>query len=146
MFFRKLNNSDLWNKIKILREYIKKLGAAFKQRACWSCGRSLNIYDFLSDNLEFSPEHVLKLWQNPILEFHCCKCFKELKINEIEKIEIQLEFRNCSNCNNSIDIYSFSRAHNYLKIKELNDLWLNEEKLIFCSRICERKYYRKKSN
>lgn len=96
--------------------------------------------------MEFTPEYILRLWQLSILEFHCCECFKELKINEIEKIEKQLQFRYCSNCNTSIDIYNFSRAHNYLKIKELSKLWLGEENLILCSRICERNYYRNKSH
>jgi len=116
----------------------------FKKRSCWACGKDLNIYDFLSDNLEFTPEYILKLWQLSILEFHCCECFKELKINEIEKIEKQLEVRYCSNCNTPIDIYSYSRSHNYLKIKELSELWLDEQQLIFCTRLCERSYFQKR--
>ena len=116
----------------------------FKKRSCWACGKDLNIYDFLSDNLEFTPEYILKLWQLPILEFHCCECFKELKINEIEKVEKQLIVRYCSYCNSSIDIYNFSRSNKYLKIKELSELWLDEQQLIFCTRLCERSYFQKR--
>jgi len=143
LFFKKLNNAGLWDKIQKLRELIKA-EKNFKKRTCWNCRKDLNIYDFLSDNVDFSPEYILKLWQASILEFHCCECFRELKIKEIQKIENQLKIRRCSNCNVPLNIYNFARSNNYLKIKELNDLWLNEKKLIFCSRLCERYYFQKK--
>ena len=78
MCFRKINNASLWKKIKQLREYLKET-KDFKKRVCFGCGKSLNIYDFLSDNVELEPDYILKLWQTPILEFHCCECFKNLK-------------------------------------------------------------------
>ncbi len=142
MLLRKLNNSDLWNKIKILREYIKELVPEFKKRTCWSCGKSLNIYDFLSDNLEFSPEQILELWQNPILEFHCCECFKRLKRDELNNVELQNTIRYCKNCHKLMDIYQFAISYNYLKINELKDIWLNENSVIFCNAFCEKYYYR----
>ena len=140
MFFRKINNAQLWEKIQKLRLFIKVI-ENFKIRECYSCGKSLNIFDFLSDNLEFSPEYVLKLWQNPILEFHCCECFKYLKIDEMKKIENILEKRRCEFCKKPIDLYKYSKDNSYLKIHELKTIWLNEHSPIFCDNLCKRKYY-----
>jgi len=61
MFYKKLNNASLWDKIQKLREQIK-LEPYFKSRSCWKCGKDLNIYDFMSDNLHYTPEYILKLW------------------------------------------------------------------------------------
>jgi len=141
MFYRKLNNADLWNKIQKLRDLIK-IEDIFKERTCWNCGKDLNIYDFLSDNVNFAPEYILKLWQTDILEFHCCDCFRNLKINELEKIEQELDKRYCLFCESPIDIYKFSKFHNYLKIYELRNLWLDENFKIFCDNLCRRKYYK----
>ncbi len=141
MYYRKLNNATMWHKIQKLRDKIK-LEYNFKERKCWKCSKDLNIYDFLSDNLDFTPEYILKLWQTPILEFHCCECFKNLKIGEFEKIEQELPTRICLNCNSLIDIYKFSKFHNYLKIHELRDLWLDIHFKIFCDNLCQRKYFK----
>ncbi|MBA7519632.1 hypothetical protein ES705_11712 [subsurface metagenome] len=84
MYYRKLNNAIMWKNIQKLREFIK-LEPNFKDRMCWNCSKDLNIYDFLSDNVDFTPEYILKLWQTPILEFHCCECFRNLKIDELKK-------------------------------------------------------------
>lgn len=139
MFFKKLNNAELWSKIQELRELIK-IESQFKQRICWKCKKELNIYDFLSDNLEYDAVGIMKFWQNPMLEFHCCECFKELKIDEITRIERDLKFRNCGFCNKSIELYRYAKANNYLKIQELKEIWLNLEAPIFCDKICNRKY------
>lgn len=144
MFFKKINNSALWNKIQKLRNLIK-LEKTFKSRTCWNCGRNLNIYDFLSDNISFTPEYILKLWQTPILEFHCCNCFRDLKIHELKKIGQELKERKCL-CKASIDIYKFSKIYNYLKINELRNLWLDTNFKIFCDNLCQRKYYKTDSN
>ena len=72
-----LNNFEYW------WDFYKKY---FKKRTCWNCRKDLNIYDFLSDNVNFTPEYTLKLWQTPILEFHCCECFRYLKIHELKNI------------------------------------------------------------
>jgi hypothetical protein len=53
-----------------------------------------------------------------------------------------LEMRNCQNCNAELDIYRFSKIYNFLKIKELKQIWLNENALIFCSGYCEKYYYK----
>ena len=53
-----------------------------------------------------------------------------------------LETRTCHNCGISLDIYKFSKIYNFLKIKELRDIWLNENALIFCSGYCEKYYYK----
>jgi len=58
MLNRKINNSVLWDKIHKLRELIK-LETDFNERICWNCSKKLNIYDFLSDNVSFTPEYVL---------------------------------------------------------------------------------------
>jgi hypothetical protein len=143
MFFRKINNAQLWEKIRKLRLYIKAI-EDFKKRKCYACGKELNIFDFLSDNLEFSPEYVLKLWQTSILEFHCCECFKYLKIDEMKKIENVLENRKCEYCETPINLYKYSRDNDYLKIHELGVIWLNEHSPIFCNNLCNRKHYKTK--
>ncbi|MFX1382665.1 MAG: hypothetical protein ACFFBP_09470 [Promethearchaeota archaeon] len=140
MYFRKINNATLWEKIKKLRSFIQET-QNFKKRTCFGCGKSLNIYDFLSDNLEFSPEYILKLWQAPMLEFHCCECFKYLKIHELKQIEKLLPFRNCEKCNSQIDLYKYGKTNNYLKIHELKSIWLNQSNPIFCDNFCQKKYY-----
>ncbi len=142
MYYKKINSADLWNKIRLLRELIKNK-KNFKKRSCWACKRDLNIFDFLSDNVEFSATYIFYLWQNSILEFHCCECFKFLKIEEIKLIERELKTRNCPNCNAVIDIYKFVKIHDYLKIKELKEFWLNLNAQVFCDRLCQRKYYKK---
>jgi len=142
MFFRKINNAALWDKIKKLREYQKILDEKFNKRVCFNCNKDLNIYDFLSDNLEFTPEYILKLWQTPVLEFHCCECFKYLKIHELKAIERKLEFRNCEYCNKSIDLYRYTSDNSYLKINELRNVWLNQSSPIFCDNLCRKKYFR----
>ena len=141
MFLKKLNNAGLWDKIQKLRELIK-VEKYFQKRTCWNCGKDLNIYDFLSDNVNFTPEYILKLWQSSILEFHCCECFRYLKIHEFKRIEIELNERECLFCKASIDIYKFSKIHNYLKIHELRNLWLDNNFQIFCDNLCQRKYYK----
>ena len=141
MYYRKLNNAAMWKKIQKLREFIK-LEHNFKERVCWECSKDLNIYDFLSDNVDFTPEYILKLWQTPILEFHCCECFRNLKIDELKTIEQELPIRICLNCNALIDIYKFSKFHNYLKIHELRKLWLDSKFNIFCDNLCQRKYFK----
>lgn len=141
MYFRKLNNATLWNKIQQLRKIIR-FEPNFKGRTCWNCGKELNIYDFLSDNVELEPEYIMKLWQTPILEFHCCECFRNLKSSELKKIEQELPTRICLNCNAVIDIYKFSKFHNYLKIHELKRHWLDIKFKIFCDNFCQRKYYK----
>ena len=108
MFFKKINNADLWEKIQKLRTILKSEND-FKERICWRCSKELNIYDFLSDNLDYSAQDIIELWQNPYLEFHCCTCFKDLKIKLLEDIERDLRIRLCSNCNFPIDIYKFSK-------------------------------------
>lgn len=147
MFYKKLNNSDLWKKIQTLRGLIKEQ-RDFKKRVCWQCKRDLNIYDFLSDNLEYTAGYILDLWQKKLFEFHCCSCFKQLKREELEKIERELKLRTCFNCNKILDIFAFSKEYNALKIKEIEETWLNPEFSVFCSRLCEKLYYkrRKKRN
>jgi len=130
----------MWKKIQKLRELIK-LEYNFKERSCWNCSKDLNIYDFLSDNVDFTPEYILKLWQTPILEFHCCECFKSLKIDELKNIEQELPTRICLNCHALIDIYKFSKFHDYLKIHELKKYWLDSKFNIFCDNLCQRKYF-----
>jgi hypothetical protein len=141
LFFKKLNNADLWDKIQKLRDLIK-IENDFKKRTCWNCRKELNIYDFLSDNVNFTPEYILRLWQAPILEFHCCECFRYLKIHELKKIEMVLKERNCLYCETPIDIYKFSKFHSYLKLHELKSLWLDSNFKIFCDNLCQRKYYK----
>ena len=141
MYYRKLNNATMWHNIQKLRDKIK-LEYNFKERKCWKCGKDLNIYDFLSDNIDFTPEYILKLWQTPILEFHCCECFKNLKIDELRNIEQELPTRVCLNCHALIDIYKFGKFHNYLKIHELRKLWLDSKFNIFCDNLCQRKYFK----
>lgn len=141
MFFKKLNNAGLWDKIQKLRELVKT-EKYFKKRTCWNCGKDLNIYDFLSDNVDFTAEYILKLWQTPILEFHCCECFRYLTIHELKEIEQELDKRKCLYCESPIDIYKFSKYHNYLKIQELRNLWLDNNFKTFCDNLCQRKYYK----
>jgi len=141
LFFKKLNNADLWNKIQKLRQLIQAENY-FKTRTCWNCGKDLNIYDFLSDNVDFTPDYILKLWQTSILEFHCCECFRYLKINELNSIEKELEERKCLFCEAPINIFKFSKFHNYLKIFELRNLWLDPNFQVFCDNLCQRKYYK----
>ncbi len=140
LFFKKLNNAGLWDKIQKLRELIKA-EIYFKKRTCWNCDKDLNIYDFLNDNVDFSPEYILKLWQTSILEFHCCECFRYLKIHELKNIEKVVKERKCLFCETPIDIYKFSKFHNYLKIFELRNLWLDTNFQVFCDNLCQRKYY-----
>ena len=139
MFFKELNNAELWSKIQELRVLIKD-EPEFKQRVCWKCKKDLNIYDFLSDNMEYDAMGIIKLWQNPMLEFHCCSCFKDLKISEIMQIERDLKYRKCGYCNKTLELYPFSKKHNYLKIPELKRMWLDIDTPIFCDKICNRKY------
>ena len=115
LFFKKLNNAGLWDKIQKLRDLIKE-EKYFRERTCWNCGKDLNIYDFLSDNVDFTPDYILKLWQTPILEFHCCECFRNLKIDELKKIEQELPTRICLNCHALIDIYKFTILLTYCLI------------------------------
>ncbi|MFX1315865.1 MAG: hypothetical protein ACFE9T_08380 [Promethearchaeota archaeon] len=140
MLLKKLNNGTLWNKIQKLREIIKSIDN-FKERKCWKCGRELNVYDFLSDNVELTLEYLLKLWQTDLIEFHCCECFKNLKIQELEKFYSQISTRNCLFCKKALNIYEYSKYYNYLKIGELKSIWFDENYKIFCDKICLRKYY-----
>ncbi|MFW9773367.1 MAG: hypothetical protein ACFFBY_07065 [Promethearchaeota archaeon] len=140
MLHEKLNNADLWNKIHKLREIVKSMDN-FKTRTCWSCNRELNIYDFLSDNIELTLDYLLKLWQMDVIQFHCCDCFKKLKIRELEKIYSDLNSRFCSFCEKPLNIYDYSRYYNYLKIGEIKSIWLDQNSKIFCDKICLRKYY-----
>jgi len=142
MFFRKINNAALWDKIKKLREYKRILDEKFNKRVCFNCNKALNIYDFLSDNLEFSPEYILKLWQAPVIEFHCCECFKYMKIHELKEIERKLEFRSCKYCNKSIDLYRYTSDNSYLKINELKQEWLNQKIPVFCDNLCKRRFFK----
>lgn len=143
MFFRKFNNSQLWEKIKKLRKQVQET-EGFKERACYACGKPLNVYDFLSDNLNFTPARILMLWQSPILEFHCCECFKYLKFHELEAIRQVLEERECDFCKRPIDLHKFNKDHSYLKIDELREEWLNLQKPVFCDNLCQRKHYKAK--
>ncbi len=139
MYFRKINNAQLWEKIRKLREYIQSL-KDFKKRTCIACKKSLNIFDFLSDNLEFTPEYILRLWQTSILEFHCCECYKYLKIHELKAIEETLDTRTCGFCKTPIDLYKYTKDNDYMKIYELKNTWLNQDSPIFCHNLCKRKY------
>jgi len=143
MFERKINNAELWLKIRKLRELINQT-PNFKKRACFECGKDLNIYDFLSDNLEFTAGYVLDMWQNALFEFFCCECFKILKKDEIMLIEKEIKTRYCSNCNIPINIFKFSNEYRHLKISELKEYWLIPDSKIFCSRLCEKKFYSSK--
>jgi len=146
MFGKELNNAELWLKIQKLRELINET-ENFKKRKCWECGKDLNIYDFLSDNLEYTAGYILNLWQDSLFEFFCCECFKDNKKDELELIDRELKSRICLNCNSPIDIYKFSKDYMFLKISKLKEIWLNIESPIFCSRFCEKFYYRiKKKN
>ncbi len=80
------------------------------------------------------------MWQNSILEFHCCGCFKSLKIKEIQDIERIIKTRSCSYCNQDISLFEFSNKNNYLKIHELKDIWTDKKRNIFCNPICRRRY------
>ena len=143
MYYRKLNNAAMWKNIQKLRDLIKA-EKYFRRRSCWNsnCKKSLNVYDFLSDNLNLTPEYILKLWQNPILQFHCCECFKYLKIHELKKIEKECESRECLFCKKTMDLYKFSKLNDYLKIYEIKTLWLNADYKLFCDNLCQRKYYK----
>ncbi len=136
-----MNNATLWDKIQKLRELIK-LETDFKKRVCWNCSKDLNIYDFMSDNAFFSPEYIMRLWQTSILEFHFCECFKNLKREELENIEKELDKINCLFCNKPMDIYQFSKINNDLKIYELQVLWLDKNYELFCDNLCKGKYFR----
>ena len=141
MYYRKLNNAVMWKNIQKLRDLIKA-EKYFRRRSCWNsnCKKSLNVYDFLSDNLNLTPEYILKLWQNPILQFHCCECFKYLKIHELKKIEKEKSTRECLFCKKPMDLYKFSKLNDYLKIQEIKSLWLNVDYKLFCDNLCQRKY------
>lgn len=145
MYFKRLNNADMWNKIQKLRTFIKKT-PNFQKRKCWICDKELNIYDFLSDNMEYTASQILDLWQNSLLEFHCCECFKDLKRDELLKIEEKKTSRKCNNCGRKFDIFHFAREYQALKIKEIEALWQDLEKLIFCSRLCEKQYFRNQAS
>ena len=141
MLIKKLNNATLWNKIQKLREIIKSIDN-FKERKCWNCSKELNIYDFLSDNVDLTLEYLIKLWQTDLVEFHCCECFKNLKIKELEKFDSQINTRTCSFCKKQLNIYEYSRYYNFLKIGELKTIWFDENHKIFCDKICLRKFYK----
>jgi hypothetical protein len=143
MINRKINNQELWEKIRKLRGAIRN-EPEFRKRTCWACHKELNIYDFLSDNLEFSVGYLMQLWQSRILEFHCCECFRQLKSAELKHIEEELTSRKCIFCDESIDFKTFSKHHIYLKIHELKQIWLNDNAEIFCGNICQRRYYQDK--
>jgi len=138
----------MWKKIQELRELIKQKESAgsFKERKCWRCGKKLNIYDFLSDNIEFSAEQILSLWQSNILEFHCCDCFKLLKNDELENLARKKQNRFCAFCKKEFDVYWYSKLNNYLKIYEIAEVWLNEKLDVFCSKLCRMKYNRELRN
>ncbi len=140
IFFEKINNAQLWSKIQTLRELIKA-EKHFKKRVCWKCEKDLNIYDFLSDNVEYSAEAILKFWMSDYLEFHCCECFKSLKFHEIEQIEEICELRNCTFCNREIRLQTFIKRNDYLKLHEIRDLWLNPKTKLFCDSLCRKKYF-----
>ncbi len=131
----------MWKKITKLRERIQK-ETNFRKRTCWKCGKDLNIYDFLSDNTEFSVDYIIKLWQHTLLEFHCCECFKDLKWGELRSVADQLKYRYCQYCNKVMDLFTFSKVNKDLKIEELKKIWLNSESPIFCDNLCHRKFRR----
>ena len=141
MFGKELNNAELWLKIQKLRELINETNN-FKKRQCWECSKDLNIYDFLSDNLEYTAGYILNLWQDSLFEFFCCDCFKDLKRDELTKIERNLKTRHCLNCNSAINIYQFSKEYKALKIQKIEEVWLNLASPIFCCRLCEKLYLR----
>lgn len=140
MLYKKLNNSNLWKKIIELREMLKTQDN-FKSRTCWHCKKELNIFDFLSDNLDYLTDEILKLWQNSILEFYCCDYFKKIKIEELAGNERLNRTRLCSSCRRPLTLEEFARFHNYLKINELKSYWADDSSLIFCNKLCHRRYF-----
>jgi len=60
------------------------------------------------------------------------------------KIERELKSRACFNCDKTLDIFAFSKEYDALKIKEIEETWLNPVFNIFCSRLCEKLYYKKR--
>jgi NAD-dependent SIR2 family protein deacetylase len=138
----------MWKKIQELRELIKQKenSGIFKERKCWSCGSDLNIYDFLSDNIEFSAKQILSLWQSTILEFHCCECFKMLKSSELEELQRKMKTRSCAFCNKEFDVFWYNKLNNYLKIYEIAEVWLNERIEVFCSKLCRMKFNKELRN
>ena len=59
-------------------------------------------------------------------------------------IERELKSRTCLNCDKILDIFAFSKEYDALKIKEIEETWLNPKFNIFCSRLCEKQYYKKR--
>lgn len=141
MFFKKINNEDMWKKITTLRLRIKS-ESNFKTRVCWNCQKELNIFDFLSDNMEYTAKELLELWQNPLYEFPCCQCYKELMHEELDEIAKIRQSRKCVNCEKNLDIYQFARLYDALKINEIEETWLNPASHIFCSGYCEKYFYK----
>ncbi|TFF85352.1 MAG: hypothetical protein EU551_04230 [Promethearchaeota archaeon] len=96
----------------------------------------------MSDNVEYSPEEILNLWQSKYLEFHCCECFKSLKSHEIREIEEILKTRQCSYCGSPIELHNFIKRNDYLKVHEIKKIWLNLKANLFCDSLCRKKFFR----
>ncbi len=58
----------------------------YKKKLCWACKSELVFSEICESNLNFTEEAIRILWQNPFIEFYCCKCFNdEKRLIEIKK-------------------------------------------------------------
>ena len=54
-----------------------KESEGIQQRFCWGCENHLDFLDLCNTNPDLNIEQLKALWQNPHLQFYCCKCFND---------------------------------------------------------------------
>ncbi|MFX1257247.1 MAG: Rab family GTPase [Promethearchaeota archaeon] len=78
---RMINENDFKMLRKDLKERIKEPSIESHEkiiRKCWNCDRTIYFYEFHDTNSRLiSEERLLELWENPIIQFYCCSCFKK---------------------------------------------------------------------
>jgi hypothetical protein len=48
-------------------------------KVCWECKTPLNFWEFWEANKKLSEERAKELWEDPKVQFYCCRCIKDVR-------------------------------------------------------------------
>ena len=60
-------------------------------RQCWKCSKILTFPDFYSINKSLGNKRAHQLWENHLLQFLCCSCFRKEEVKRLEEIRRQIK-------------------------------------------------------